>query len=238
MINITKNIIIKTTKPNISKNKFLELIDSIHNYQPIPEILFKDKETIKYLNWRNCQTSRNCYDRNKLINFQDKRVLDIGCNTGFYAWVNNNKFKSYVGIDYDKKCIEITKLILKKTYFQNIDFISNDIVDYFDKIKIDYDICLFFSIYHHMMYELGIDKSREIVNHISKKCKVMYFDMGQKNESTNYDRKQWYDLLPDNISPETYIKEEIINNTMYNNAEIVGKTQIGNSERLLFKFSK
>lgn len=215
----------------------LKAIDAAPQYQPIPAEIFKEKYRKEYLNWRNKQISRPDVSRDRFINLSGKTVLDLGCEIGYFGWNNAKKIKYYVGIDSDPTCIRAAQMIMMELRYKNICFINADLISFIKKLKIHYDICLFFSIYHHLLYQIGIKEARKTINKISKLCDEFYFDMGQKDESSNPSRQKWHNLLPD-MTPRSFIMREILLNTCFKSALILGETKVGNSKRLLFRFTK
>ena len=231
-------LLAKLQKPDVRKDSLLKAIDSAPFYQPIPTGLIPgDKGRTRYLEWRNKRVARGTESRNKLLDLQGKSVLDLGCNIGFLGWSNREIIGTYVGLDSDPQCIEAAHQIGKNLGYGNIRFVLTDIVDYIENTKEHYDCCLFFSIYHHLLYQLGIQQARRVLNKLSELCDELYFDMGQKNEPSNSSRQRWHDLLPDE-APELYIQQEVLPNTRFNKMEILGETEVGHFSRLLFKFTK
>jgi len=229
--------IFRGLEDELIEDVFLRTVESGPVYQPIPHELFTDKNRVEYLKKRNKKACRSDADRNQLINLTGKSVLDIGCNIGYFGWKNVNKLKWYTGIDSDPVCIKIAQIIKEELGYENLQFTNIDLIDFIEKTKSHYDICLFFSIYHHMLYQIGIGEARKALNNVSLICDELYFDMGQKDEPTNRYRHKWHNLLPIE-QPKLYIQREIIINTVFKSAEFLGETKVGNSKRLLFRFTK
>lgn len=224
-------------KLSIGDDKLLKAIDAAPQYQPIPPEIFKERHRKEYLNWRNKQISRPDVSRDRFINLSKKTVLDLGCEIGYFGWNNAKKIKHYVGIDSDPTCIRAAQIIMAELRYKNLCFINADLISFIKTLKIHYDTCLFFSIYHHLLYQIGIEESRKTINKISKLCDELYFDMGQKDEPSNPSRQKWHDLLP-NITAKCFIMREILLNTCFQSAFILGETKVGNFKRLLFRFAK
>ena len=83
--------------------------------------------------------------QDKKINFQDTRVLDIGCGIGYYTnCFHNLGIKNYMGID-------VTNIFfanLSKIFF-NYKFIKKDITK--DKITGKYDIIIMINVIEHIV---------------------------------------------------------------------------------------
>lgn len=224
-------------KPCLRNDLLLKVINNAPKYQPIPVELFKENHRKEYLNWRNEHLSRPNVDRDKFINLSGKSVLDLGCEIGYFGWNNARIVKLYLGIDSDPNCINAGQLITTELRYRNIHFINADLVDFIKDLKVHYDICLFFSIYHHLMYEIGIEEARKVINKVSKICDELYFDMGQKSEHSNKARRKWHCLLP-NEEPKIFIQREVLINTLFKKSKILGETRVEKSKRLLFRFTK
>ena len=224
-------------KPYIGDDNLLKAIDAAQMYQPVPPELFKGKRRNEYFVWRNTQVPRTVADRDALVSLHGKAILDIGCNIGYFGWKNAEHITRYMGVDSDSVCIKVAQMIAKELGCKDLWFSNVDLVKSVGQIKSRYDTCLFFSVYHHLLYQIGMEKARKVIKEISTLCSELYFDMGQKDESTNLARSKWHDLLPDE-APEQFIKKEVLKNTLFKFVEILGETKVGNSGRLLFRFTK
>ncbi|MBN4064977.1 methyltransferase domain-containing protein [Dehalococcoides mccartyi] len=212
-------------------------IDAAPKYQSIPPEMFTDPIRQRYLIWRERFTSRVDHTRMEYIDIAGQKVLDIGCNAGYFGWSNSAEIDSYVGIDNDPTVIAAASAISDSLDLTNLTWITSDVSRFFESDTDEYDVCLFFSVYHHLLYGLGITAAEDLLRVISARCRTMYFDMGQVDEPTNPARKAWHSLLP-NRPPAEYIRQLVLDNSDYSRAEIVGETPIGNSKRLLFRFDR
>jgi len=220
----------------LSADKLIQLADRITIYQPLPVALFKDKERIKYFTQRNRSAKRVVDSRSKLIDLKGKSVLDVGCNIGYFAWNHLDKFKTYTGIDNDLVCIQIANLIKREIGREDLLFKCSSIQELQKKSK-KYDVCLFLSVYHHLIHACGYIEARKILQKISEISKELYFDMGQKNEHTNSARKKWHDLLPDK-DPYEFILNEVFENSDYVCGQAIGESCVTHSKRILFRFTR
>ncbi len=51
----------------------------------------------------------------KEVNWKSKKVLDVGCGTGFFAYQSAKKGANVFAIDFSKEAIEVAKKIQKST---------------------------------------------------------------------------------------------------------------------------
>jgi len=110
-------------------------------------------------NIENLEPTKILKQRVDLINiyfpnfFKGRRLLDVGCNKGYFSLSNANKFRKIVAIDNDKEYIEICNELKKIKKINNIKFIHTSFRDFtsdrqFDKIFIG-------NAHHHIFKEIG-----------------------------------------------------------------------------------
>jgi len=82
------------------------------------------------------QGQRNCKERvdimRKYVDFKDKNVMDMGCNTGNILFQLSDDVKYGIGLDYDSRCINCAHC-LNSHYKYNLQFYVCD----FDKTKLN-----------------------------------------------------------------------------------------------------
>jgi len=162
-------------------------------------------------------------------------LLDVGCSEGFYSFGLADRCGPILAIDKElslvQKCWKI-----KKTYKVNIDF-QHMGVDRLLRSTETWDTCLYLSIHHHIVAQLGMEIAGDILRTLSRKCSCMFFDMGQKNEQ-NCTMHKWWQLLPRNIDQEVWLRKYLKANTIYTNIQFIGSSRIHNVRRLLWKLTK
>jgi ubiquinone biosynthesis O-methyltransferase len=79
----------------------------------------------------------------KEVNWKSKRVLDVGCGTGFFAFHAAKKGAKVLGIDYAEEGINIAK---KKYRHRNLKFEKLDVKE----IKEKFDIIVSIGVLEHM----------------------------------------------------------------------------------------
>jgi hypothetical protein len=141
---------------------------------------------------------RLCTDRINLINSDIEGVSasinDIGCQIGFFSLSFAKAGCNVNGFDMDRRNIQICNIGKEL-----LDLSSNVC---FKKFKltvesckelpvVDYTLCL--AVFHHIIYEQGLDAANSIISTLRKKTrKKLYFEIGQSNEKI----KPWCDHLP------------------------------------------
>lgn len=232
-----RRVTARRAKPDVKGDDLLRAIDRAPRYQAIPHQLFSDPHRQEYLIWRERFTSRIDQSRMERLELRGKRVLDLGCNVGYFGWTNSDVVESYVGIDNDPTAIAAARAIDDSLGFSNLTWVTGDVSDFLDDLSEDFDACLFFSVYHHLMNGIGEAAAGRVLMNISRHCQTMYFDMGQVDEPSNPSREKWHSLLPD-VPPSQFIRQLVLDQTDFSVAEIVGETTVGDSKRLLFKFDR
>lgn len=79
----------------------------------------------------------------KQIKWKGKKVLDVGCGTGFFSYLAAKKGAQVLGIDYSKKGIEIAK---EKYQHRNLEFKKLDVIE----IKEKFDVVVSIGVIEHM----------------------------------------------------------------------------------------
>ncbi len=79
----------------------------------------------------------------KELNWKSKKVLDVGCGTGLFAYKAANKGASVLGIDFSIKAIEIAQSKFKRS---NLKYAQMDV----KKIKEKYDVIVSLGTLEHM----------------------------------------------------------------------------------------
>jgi len=183
---------------------------------------------------------RSCADRWAVIETEinaSKAVtmLDIGCAEGFFV----QKAASVcgclsLGVDGDVRRLSLAHASVLLNGVKGAGFIYADISpELISRLPVS-DLVLFQSVLHHIMYNQGVDYAREIMAALRLKVgKVLIFDMGQSDETSN----TWAKSLPDmGPNPHAWI-EEFLRSAGYTSVEKVGVTDSYRSatKRALFR---
>ncbi|MDP3741149.1 MAG: methyltransferase domain-containing protein, partial [bacterium] len=160
-------------------------------------------------------SDRNCQDRWLMIKavIQDlscKSLIDIGCAEGFYVLQAARECGVVsLGIDSDPRRLSVAQAQLTVECIMPAGFLLGDVDQEFLAKLPRYDLAVFMSVLHHVMYAEGLEKSRELMAALRPVVgKAMIFEMGQSDEIEN----KWAKSLPDmGTRPHEWIRNFILN---------------------------
>jgi len=206
-----------------------QLIKSYPNYQPI----FSNGKLIM-------GGDRNCLDRwelikKEIINYKANSVLDVGCAEGFYVFQSAKECGCVsLGVDADIRRLSMAQNQIVSEKILPAGFLLAEVDgELIDKLP-KFDVIIFMSVMHHMMYSLGEEYCKNILIELRKKInKVMIFEMGQSNELRN----GWAKLLPDmGENPHEWIKNFLLS-AGFSRVEKIGESDSYSKDqnRAIFK---
>jgi len=218
-------------------NKINNLLGTLPNRLQYHELPFNliQKANRGYLKER-IKMFKEVYD------FKNKKGLDLGCNIGgitFSLAINGAKM---TGVDVKPKSIEIANAC-EEYYGLNTKFIENNIVDFClkdTKIRNDmdiehYDFCVFVATWHWVLKQEGLKKATEVLNKVSEKCDVMFFETNFGHEEGLTGSEET--MVEAGLNSEAKLIDFIIKNTKYNKVENIGNC-IGWANRPTFMATK
>ena len=141
---------------------------------------------------------RNGYDRLKIIkNVYSKlsstkgralRVLDLGCNAGFYSFELAAIGAEVTGIELNLGFYNLCEYLKEVNDVKNVHFLNENFVKLYESHNIgEYDLVLGLSIFHHIASRNSYTKAREIVESLGKKSAIilelaLYDEAGNRAE--------------------------------------------------------
>lgn len=134
-----------------------------------------------------------------------RTLLDLGCAEGYFVQQAAKFGCLAVGVDADVLRLSLAQASAILNRVNGAGFIYAEMTpEFIDTLPI-YDVVLFLSVLHHIMYARGVDHAREYMERLRPKVgQFMIFDMGQSNETQN----RWASLLPDmGADPQAWIAE-------------------------------
>ncbi len=133
----------------------------------------------------------------EMENFENKKILDIGCSYGWFEKYVGKKAKEIIGIDLDEKDLESAKKEVKE---KNIKFRKNSALD-LNKFKENYfDVVVMFDVIEHIPKNTEKKALKEIKRVLKKNGKLLIstpannfsnlFDPGWYFGHRHYSKKQ------------------------------------------------
>ena len=147
--------------------------------------------------------------RKEIVSLNAKSVLDLGCAEGFYVIQSAKEFGCIsVGVESNVARFNVAQSQLALERSMPVGFILG-VVDqgFLDKLP-SFDLVIFMSVLHHIMYRKGEDYCRQILQKLRAKIgKAMIFEMGQSDESFH----DWSKQLPDmGTDPHMWIEKFLL----------------------------
>jgi SAM-dependent methyltransferase len=204
------------------------------NYQPIPIFDFRNHPAVRT---EGC-TSR-WSDICKILPMdKPQRILDIGCNLGFFGMMAVEAGHIVDGFDADEKLIFWANKIIEEYKIPNIKLwvSSTDLLQNLRDIPSDsYDYVFYLSVHHHICATLGIEESNKVFEEISRIAPNMIFDVGQSNEVDN-GWLTWLKKIPQFETHVLEIPQWVLSNSRFKYVAPIGHTISHEIKRLLFFF--
>ena len=182
---------------------------------------------------------RSCADRWQLIesaisDLAPSTFVDLGCAEGYFVQQAAERLGCVsLGVDADIRRLTVARTASSLNRTAGTAFMGAMIdAEFLAKLP-TFEIVMFLSVMHHVMYEHGVDYSLELLRKLrAKTTKALIFDMGQSNETSH----EWAQLLPKMVpDPETWIAN-LLKSAGFGNVDLIGATDAYKNEirRALF----
>jgi len=201
-------VVESTGKPSVEKKAAIDtLIEQITRanletwadiYHPMPFYEFRDLTTQV--------TDDSSYGRLVMIlthcgDLAKKRVLDLGCNVGFYSFSLAKRGAHVTGIDSRQDYIDIASEV-SLLYDVPVEFLCEPVTrDFFKADNRRYDIALCFSMLQWVMDQRGMEYGLGTLRALSDACESLFFDIAVNSGKSSLRSKEGeelafvYDLL-------------------------------------------
>jgi cyclopropane fatty-acyl-phospholipid synthase-like methyltransferase len=171
---------------------------------------------------------RDIYDRwemikKEIVSLKAQSVVDLGCAEGFYVMQAAKEFDCLsVGVESSLARLKVAQnqVVMEKN--RPAGFVLGVVDEKFLEKMPQFDLVIFMSVMHHMMYKHGEAYCRNIMRKLHPKIgKAMIFEMGQSDESFH----DWSKRLPDmGTNPHEWIEQFL------RSCEFSKVTKIGESD--------
>ena len=192
----------------IEKIKSAKLETWADIYHPIPFYEFSDLTTqvTKLTPYKRLGMILSRYN-----DLSRKRVLDLGCNVGFYSFSLAKRGAYVTGIDLRSEYIDIANKV-SQIYENPVEFINRHVTpEFFEENNREYDITLCFSMLQWVIDQKGTEYGTKILKAISDKSEALFFDTAVSSGKSCLKCKEGeelafvYDLLRRSTSYEEII---------------------------------
>ncbi|MBL4701462.1 MAG: hypothetical protein JKX85_09410 [Phycisphaeraceae bacterium] len=145
---------------------------------------------------------------------QDKRVLDLGCNLGFYSFSLAHRGANAIGVEMREDYHGISKKVVE-LYNMDVDFRKDLLTpELIDDIG-DVDITLCFSMIQWVIEQQGMDYGKAILRKISQRSKLLLFDVSVNHGAAALTCPRGQEII--------YVQNLLADATDYTDIQCVGK---------------
>ncbi|MBQ7705214.1 MAG: methyltransferase domain-containing protein [Selenomonadaceae bacterium] len=114
------------------------------------------------------------------------RVLDLGCNLGFFSLYAAKWGGVVTGVDIGSNNLRVCKLLASEHPNFKIEFIEAKLEEFIPKIKPEeYDFVLCFNVLHWITLPYGLEFTKKLVKELSTKIGTGIFELATKSEFPN-----------------------------------------------------
>ena len=181
---------------------------------------------IPFSEFCNIKSRRDINDeRLKLMllngDFKEKKVLDIGCNIGYFCFKLANEGATCYGVDFDKDSIELAKMLSEYKGIKNVNFYDEKFDENFvEKILYEtngVDVIILTSVNHWLLYELhDINIIISLLRRLNNVKQVIYYEPSYSGEA----------FYPDQVRKKNVIY--FLKKIGFNENKVLGKTYVSN----------
>jgi O-antigen chain-terminating methyltransferase len=137
--------------------------------------------------------SRSCHDRfEKIAQIYDAlqdhlgrspKVLDLGCAQGYFSLNLAARGGEVHGIDYLDKNIAVCNALAQTHPHFKVTFETNLVENIITRLKpCEYDLVLALSVFHHVVYEKGIDEVKGLLGQIVNQSGALVVELALREE--------------------------------------------------------
>ena len=143
-------------------------------YHPIPFREFRSLTTQVH--------DKTSYSRLGMIlsqypDLHNKRVLDLGCNVGFYSFSLAKRGARVTGLDSSEQDIKLARE-LARIYEVPVDFQNRPVTpEFWQENGVRYDIVLCFSMLQWVIAQSGQRDGRQLLKTVSERSEALFFDV-------------------------------------------------------------
>lgn len=111
------------------------------------------------------------------------RVLDLGCAQGFFSFSLAEKGAAVLGVDYDRKNIDVCEAIRAECPGFDVSFQADTVENVVNSLRDgQFDLVLGFSVFHHIINAKGLRYTLGLLEKISQTTAVIVAELALKEE--------------------------------------------------------
>ncbi len=146
-------------------------------------------------------------------------MLDLGCSNGYFCYELARKGALVTGVDKNSEVISLNNSIAEY-YAWDICFREAFFdLNFFESLD-NYDVIIFFSVLQHIFNHTSkhpLEHCRKIINILSRKCNLLFFETGQSGEPFRWSRK----LGVMGTEPAAWILENFFEDSSFTDIQVL-----------------
>jgi hypothetical protein len=162
--------------------------------------------------------------------------LDIGSQHGYFVLTLAERLGLCVGIEGDRNSYFYSKSLCEAHGINNAVFVNLMIDSKTSAALPSFDVISFLSVFHHIVHFQGRENAMNILENVSSKCNVLFFETGEPQEIGQYWTNSMQLFSGDFIDG----MRNTLLNFGFSSVEVIGchETHLTGHKRSLFKCTK
>ena len=143
-------------------------------YQPIFGLPKSEQPSSKRNGYDRLNIIKNTYQKLSSLEGRELKVLDLGCNAGFYSFELAEIGADVTGIELNYGFFQLCEYLKEVNGSKNVRFLNSNFVELYESRRLgEYDLVLGLSIFHHIASRNSFTKAREIVESLGKNSAIL-----------------------------------------------------------------
>ena len=139
------------------------------------------------------QVSRSCFDRlEHVIRIHDAlqrllgrplKVLDLGCAQGYFSFNLAERGAIVYGVNFLDKNVAVCNALAQENPALQVGFETGRVEEAIARLEpVQYDLVLGLSVFHHIVYEKGVDVVRAMLEHAAAQSGALVVELALREE--------------------------------------------------------
>ena len=122
------------------------------------------------------------------------KVLDLGCAQGFFSLGLASRGATVHGVDYLDENVKVCQALARENPSFKVDFEVGRVEKIITRLEPgQYDMVLGLSVFHHIIYEHGVESVKTMFDHMAAHIAVLVFELALRTEPL-----YWAEAQPEN----------------------------------------